>query len=283
MPVVKVKVKDGAPPFALVFPRRVELEGGEHSWEWDEVQVVDSAIDDAGFGLATRNTESLNWRALSSPVLLPFLGRQTEVGSATEADIMSRILHGSFDVVPFGKLHCPPGHQWVYNGVFLESVRCSTAAASSSAAVAGCDGVLMEVACCSPDHPGEWHGLWEPCRVLAESAAAYDVEIAGDGQRCDGVPKRFVRESREAVHLPPETPIVQAPPPALTSSAPASATAAAATTGAAAALAGAADRWHGQRARGRGHPAAKGRALGGLLERTAGERPPPRRRSSPPS
>ena len=65
MPVVKVKVKDGAPPFALVFPRRVELEGGEHSWEWDEVQVVDSAIDDAGFGLATRNTESLNWRALS--------------------------------------------------------------------------------------------------------------------------------------------------------------------------------------------------------------------------
>ena len=37
MPVVKVRVKDGAPPCSLVFPRRVQLEGGGHSWAWDEV------------------------------------------------------------------------------------------------------------------------------------------------------------------------------------------------------------------------------------------------------
>ena len=45
-----------------------------------------------------------------------------QVGTPTEAGIMSRILHGSFDVVPFSKLNSEPGHRWVYNGVFLESV-----------------------------------------------------------------------------------------------------------------------------------------------------------------
>ena len=35
---------------------------------------------------------------------------------------MSRILHGSFDVVSFSKLNSEPGHRWVYNGIFLESV-----------------------------------------------------------------------------------------------------------------------------------------------------------------
>ena len=30
MPVVKVRVKDGAPPCSLVFPRRVQLEDGGH-------------------------------------------------------------------------------------------------------------------------------------------------------------------------------------------------------------------------------------------------------------
>ena len=136
-----------------------------------QVRVVASAIDGAGFGLATRSTASLNWGALPSPVLLPFLGRQTEVGRASstcvpstcalalalaltatlvlaptpcalhgrraapppthrleqvgspaEAGIMSRILHGSFDVVSFSRLNSEPGHRWVYNGIFLESV-----------------------------------------------------------------------------------------------------------------------------------------------------------------
>ena len=35
---------------------------------------------------------------------------------------MSRVLHGSFDVVSFSKLNSEPGHRWVYNGIFLESV-----------------------------------------------------------------------------------------------------------------------------------------------------------------
>lgn len=84
-----------------------------------QVRVVDSAMDDAGFGLATQNTPSLNWGALRSPVLLPFLGRQTEMGSPAEADIMSLILHGSFDVVAFSQLNSEPGHRWVCHGVSL--------------------------------------------------------------------------------------------------------------------------------------------------------------------
>ena len=198
MPAVKVRVKDGAPPCTLVFPRRVQLEGGGHSWAWDEVRVVDSAMDDAGFGLATRNTASLNWGALPSPVLLPFLGRQTEVGSPTEAGIMSRILHGSFDVVPFSQLNSEPGHRWVYNGIFLESVPHE-------------GGAQHEVAKCAPDHSGEWRGEWEECTLLAEGAVTCDVRIASDGQCISAVPRRFVRECKPAVELPPDAPVVQAP------------------------------------------------------------------------
>ena len=93
-------------------------------------------MDDAGFGLATRNTASLNWGSLSAPVLLPFLGRQTEVGSPTEAGIMSRILHGSFDVVPFSQLNGQPDHRWVYNGIFLESVPHAAASSADAGAQA---------------------------------------------------------------------------------------------------------------------------------------------------
>ena len=54
-----------------------------------QVRVIDSAMADAGFGLATRSTASLNWGALPSPVLLPFLGRQTEVGRASSTCVPS--------------------------------------------------------------------------------------------------------------------------------------------------------------------------------------------------
>ena len=54
-----------------------------------QVRIVDSAIDDAGFGLVAQSTASLNWGALASPVLLPFLGRQTEVGRESSTCVAS--------------------------------------------------------------------------------------------------------------------------------------------------------------------------------------------------
>jgi len=37
------------------------------------------------------------------------------------------------------------------------------------------------------------------------------VRIASDGQCISAVPRRFVRECKPAVELPPDTPVVQAP------------------------------------------------------------------------
>jgi len=124
MPVVTVHVcKDSggrSKPYNLVIPRRVTRPSGGHEWEWDEVAVVRSDLDEVGFGLAPRNTAALDWSHLRAPVLLPYLGRETQCGSAAEIDILSRILHGDFDVIPFGSLNAPSGHRWEHNGVYLE-------------------------------------------------------------------------------------------------------------------------------------------------------------------
>ena len=41
--------------------------------------------------------------------------------------------------------------------------------------------------------------------------ATCDVRIASDGHCISAVPRRFVRECKPAVELPPDAPVVQAP------------------------------------------------------------------------
>ncbi|EOD33722.1 hypothetical protein EMIHUDRAFT_122849, partial [Emiliania huxleyi CCMP1516] len=91
-------------------------------WDWDEVSVARSAVDPDGFGLVVREGGAVDWSRLDRPVLLPFVGRATEVEDSLSARALNCILHGAFDVVPFSALPCGSGCRFVLNGIFLESV-----------------------------------------------------------------------------------------------------------------------------------------------------------------
>ena len=130
MPVVRVHA-EGADEalFDLVFPRRTARVPGSDAdnedaecwdWEWDEVQIIRSTIE--GVGLAPHDAGGVaNWSSLLRPIVLPFLGRISEVGDTLSARVLNCVLHGSFDVVPFGRLNCPGDSHWVMNGIYLES------------------------------------------------------------------------------------------------------------------------------------------------------------------
>ena len=75
---------------SIVFPRKIEGDGG---WAWDEVAVRESTI--AGYGLVPRQTEQLDWRTHKSTVAIPLLGRETEVSSQEDIDILARVLQGN--------------------------------------------------------------------------------------------------------------------------------------------------------------------------------------------
>jgi hypothetical protein len=49
-----------------------------------------------------------------------------------------------------------------------------------------------EIACCNPDHEGDWDGEWDPCHILVDNGDTVDVRDS-DNDICAGVPRRFVR------------------------------------------------------------------------------------------
>ena len=53
---------------------------------------------------------------------------------------------------------------------------------------------IHEVAACEADHKGEWHGLWESCKVLTQDQSTCDVQILSDGAICKNVSNSFVRQ-----------------------------------------------------------------------------------------
>lgn len=96
----------------IVFPRLTDSKASEHSrWEWPELRVSASSIQ--GFGLFPRSTASLNWASLERPVVLPYLGKETEVESHTQARVLRSVLCGNFDLVKRSELHTLRGHEWV--------------------------------------------------------------------------------------------------------------------------------------------------------------------------
>ena len=134
MPVVSVLQHGSSRKLDLVFPRRRQADRGKQhtppaahdaecwDWVWDEVSVARSAVDPDGFGLVVREGGAVDWSRLDRPVLLPFVGRATEVEDSLSARALNCILHGAFDVVPFSALPCGSGCRFVLNGIFLESV-----------------------------------------------------------------------------------------------------------------------------------------------------------------
>lgn len=121
MPVVSAQVADGSEHdrVSIVFPcQDTSVPGG---WRWDEVIVDHSDID--GYGLRVRYTDSLDWTNLgkTGPVHIPLIGRETELQSKEDAEIMARVLQGHFLDFAFREIIAPPeGTVWVTDGVFVE-------------------------------------------------------------------------------------------------------------------------------------------------------------------
>ena len=120
----------------LVFPVRAKSSSSSSSpqWEWPELRVGVSDIVPSSpmFGLFPRSTEALNWEALERPVIMPYLGKETEVESASQARVLRTILCGNFDTLYRRELRTPPNHCWVQDGLYITCVTKKEARASEN-------------------------------------------------------------------------------------------------------------------------------------------------------
>lgn len=64
--------------------------------EWEELSVGPSQFAGAGFGVFPRSTARLDWGALETPVLMPYLGLETVVQDAHLLKLLLRVLQGNF-------------------------------------------------------------------------------------------------------------------------------------------------------------------------------------------
>ena len=109
MPIVKA-TDTNKEEVLILFPRENAAAPG--GWQWDEVEVIQSAIE--GFGLCVKQTETLDWTDLKYPVHIPLLGKETELGTEQDAQLFARVLQGAFVDFPFADLISPgPRHTWV--------------------------------------------------------------------------------------------------------------------------------------------------------------------------
>lgn len=122
MPVVYVSYDDRRlgrkSLLQLVFPRRTACDAPEYArWDWPELHAGVSSIQ--GFGLYPRSSEALSWDKLVRPVALPYLGKETEVESSTQARVLRSVLCGNFDFVRQEELDTPKGYEWVQDGIYV--------------------------------------------------------------------------------------------------------------------------------------------------------------------
>ena len=102
----------------LVFPRRTSNDAPE-SARWDLPELHAGVSDIQGFGLYPHSTEALSWGKLVRPVALPYLGKETEVESSTQARVLRSVLCGNFDFVKQEELYTPKGCEWVQDGIYV--------------------------------------------------------------------------------------------------------------------------------------------------------------------
>ena len=109
----------------LMFPTRNKNGARDpHSkWVWPDLSVKKSGIQ--GFGLFTNDGGDVDWKNLHhhSPIVMPYLGYETEVESAALAKVFRYILSGSFELVPAGTARTQHGHVWVQDGVYVNLIR----------------------------------------------------------------------------------------------------------------------------------------------------------------
>lgn len=114
MPVVLADNEDRE-AVCIVFPKR-SADG--MAWEWEEVEVVQSAIE--GFGLAVKASDSLDWSHLPHAVCIPLIGRETELKDKQDSDIFAQVLKGNFTDCNFTDVPAPPdGQVWMTDGCFI--------------------------------------------------------------------------------------------------------------------------------------------------------------------
>ena len=83
------------------------------------------------FGLFPRSTEALNWEALERPVIMPYLGKETEVESASQGRCCARS-SAATSTRCTGASCTPPGHCWVQDGLYITCVTKKEARASEN-------------------------------------------------------------------------------------------------------------------------------------------------------
>jgi len=74
------------------------------SGEWDELSVRPSEVVGGGWGVYPRDSARLDWSALGTPVLFPYLGLETVVQDAHMLKLLVRVLQGNFVPVSAGEV-----------------------------------------------------------------------------------------------------------------------------------------------------------------------------------
>ncbi|EOD13134.1 hypothetical protein EMIHUDRAFT_452034 [Emiliania huxleyi CCMP1516] len=85
--------------------------------EWEELSVGPSQFAGAGFGVFPRSTARLDWGALETPVLMPYLGLETVVQDAHLLKLLLRVLQGNFVPLTAGEVAAAGGGQLVADGL----------------------------------------------------------------------------------------------------------------------------------------------------------------------
>ena len=184
MPVVHCidQRKDKRQLVDLIFPVRTSSSANvAERWHWPELRAAVSGIQ--GFGLFPREGGAIDWRALMRPVMMPYLGKETEVESAVQARVLRTVLCGQFDVVHRKDLPSRQGHEWVQDGVYITLMPTRDAEAAGMPAIKEDTDVRL---------------LQVPVEPEFNSRIISYVE-EGDEQVC----YLLYDETRELLHLPP--------------------------------------------------------------------------------
>ncbi|KAL1514681.1 hypothetical protein AB1Y20_003769 [Prymnesium parvum] len=167
----------------LIFPRQTDPQATESDrWDWSELRVGSSTIQ--GFGLFPRANSSFNWEKLDRPAVMPYLGKETEVESHTQARVLRSVLCGNFDVVLRKELFKSEGHEWVQDGLYVVQMARS------------------EIAVLDPPLPVISDGDTQLLQVVVEpdfgSRGVFSID-QGDEMVC----YMLAEEARRLLHLPP--------------------------------------------------------------------------------
>ena len=165
----------------MIFPvRRSKDAHAVERWEWPELLARPSGIQ--GFGLFPKAGGALDWAHLKRPIMMPYLGKETEVESAVQARVLRTVLCGQFDVVQRRDLPTRADHQWVQDGLYLTLMTTKDAKKHKMPVIEEDDDVRL---------------LQVPVEPEFNARAVSYVE-EGDEQVC----YLMYEETRELLHLP---------------------------------------------------------------------------------